>query len=56
VLVGIAGTSAKPSFLLWDKVWSKVNDPVEEIWLLRAAIATLEWFEEGNVKKAEGVK
>ncbi|CAE6499296.1 unnamed protein product [Rhizoctonia solani] len=56
VLTGIAGTSAKPSFLLWDKVWGKVNDPVEEIWLVRAAIATFEWFEEGSVKKAEGVK
>ncbi|KAF8740425.1 ARM repeat-containing protein, partial [Rhizoctonia solani] len=56
VLTGIAGTAAKPSFLLWDKVWGKVNDPVEEIWLLRAAIATLEWFEESNAKKAEGVK
>ncbi|KAF8756754.1 ARM repeat-containing protein [Rhizoctonia solani] len=39
-----------------DKVWGKVNDPVEEIWLLRAAIATLEWFEESNAKKAEGLK
>ncbi|KAH7334649.1 translational activator GCN1 [Rhizoctonia solani] len=56
VLTGIAGTTAKPSFLLWDKVWSKVSDPVEELWLVRAAVATLEWFEEGNAKKAEGVK
>ncbi|CAE6494446.1 unnamed protein product [Rhizoctonia solani] len=56
VLTGIAGTTAKPSFLLWDKVWSKVNDPAEEVWLVRAAVATLEWFEEGNAKKAEGVK
>ncbi|EUC57504.1 translational activator GCN1 [Rhizoctonia solani AG-3 Rhs1AP] len=56
VLTGIAGTAAKPSFLLWDKVWGKVNDPLEEIWLVRAAVATFEWFEEGNVKKAEGVK
>ncbi|CAE6418409.1 unnamed protein product [Rhizoctonia solani] len=56
VLTGIAGTAAKPSFLLWDKVWGKVNDPLEEIWLIRAAVATFEWFEEGNVKKAEGVK
>ncbi|KAJ1305968.1 hypothetical protein OPQ81_010683 [Rhizoctonia solani] len=56
VLTGIAGTTSKPSFLLWDKVWGKVNDPVEEIWLVRAAVATLEWFEEGNAKKAEGIK
>ncbi|KAG8757390.1 translational activator of GCN4, partial [Ceratobasidium sp. 423] len=56
VLTSITGTTAKPSFLLWDKVWGKVNDAVEEIWLVRAAVATLEWFEEGNAKKAEGVK
>ncbi|CAE7122272.1 unnamed protein product [Rhizoctonia solani] len=56
VLTGIAGTAAKPSFLLWDKVWSKVNDALEEIWLVRAAVATFEWFEEGSVKKADGVK
>jgi hypothetical protein len=56
VLTGIAGTAAKPSFLLWDKVWSKVNDSVEEVWLVRAAVASLEWFEAGNAKKSEGLK
>lgn len=56
ILTGIAGTAAKPSFLLWDKVWAKVNDPIEEVWLLRAATAVLEWFEGGNGKKTAGVK
>jgi hypothetical protein len=43
--------------LLWDKVWNKVNDPMEEVWLLRAAIGALEWFESGgNGKKTEGLR
>ncbi|KAG9085998.1 translational activator of GCN4, partial [Ceratobasidium sp. UAMH 11750] len=57
ILTGIAGTSAKPSFLLWDKVWNKVNDPIEETWLLRAAVGALEWFESGSGgKKTEGLR
>ncbi|KAG9126171.1 translational activator of GCN4, partial [Ceratobasidium sp. 392] len=57
VLTGIAGTSAKPSFLLWDKVWNKVNDPIEETWLLRAAVGAFEWFEGGGGgKKTEGLR
>ncbi|QRV98281.1 translational activator gcn1 [Ceratobasidium sp. AG-Ba] len=57
VLTGIAGTSTKPSFLLWDKVWSKVNEPTEEAWLLRAAVGALEWFEPGlGSKKNEGLR
>ncbi|QRV84214.1 translational activator gcn1 [Ceratobasidium sp. AG-Ba] len=57
VLTGIAGTSTKPSFLLWDKVWSKVNEPIEEAWLLRAAAGALDWFEPGlSSKKNEGLR
>ncbi|OCH93463.1 ARM repeat-containing protein [Obba rivulosa] len=35
---------AKPSFLLWDKVWQKVSDTEDEHWLLRASLAALSFF------------
>ncbi|EGO00628.1 hypothetical protein SERLA73DRAFT_71629 [Serpula lacrymans var. lacrymans S7.3] len=37
----LTGTPTKPSFLLWDKVYQKVNDPEDENWLLRAANVAL---------------
>ncbi|KIJ11894.1 hypothetical protein PAXINDRAFT_157123 [Paxillus involutus ATCC 200175] len=33
----LIGTPTKPSFLIWDKVYQKINDAEEELWLLRAA-------------------
>ncbi|KIJ63493.1 hypothetical protein HYDPIDRAFT_175892 [Hydnomerulius pinastri MD-312] len=33
----LTGTVTKPSFLLWDKVYQKITDAEEEIWLLRAS-------------------
>ncbi|KAF9234000.1 armadillo-type protein [Melanogaster broomeanus] len=33
----LVGTSTKPSFLIWDKVYQRIHDPEEELWLLRAA-------------------
>ena len=31
-----AGTSAKPFFLIWDKVYQKLANEAEEKWLIRA--------------------
>jgi len=32
----LIGTAAKPSFLMWDKVYQKITDVDDETWLLRA--------------------
>lgn len=40
----VAMSSAKPSFLLWDKVYQKLGDPNEEKWFLRACEAALKHF------------
>lgn len=32
----LTGTAAKPSFLMWDKVYQKITDMDDETWLLRA--------------------
>ncbi|KAF9479098.1 ARM repeat-containing protein [Pholiota conissans] len=40
----ITTTSAKQSFLLWDKVYQKVTSEEDERWLLRAADAALQYF------------
>ncbi|KIK62847.1 hypothetical protein GYMLUDRAFT_242480 [Collybiopsis luxurians FD-317 M1] len=61
-LQGIAasgtGTGAKPSFLLWDKVYGKTGearDEESERWLLRAVDKALGCFE-GKVGKSEGLR
>lgn len=36
---------SKPSFLLWDKVYQKLNGEDDEKWLLRAAQASLAFFQ-----------
>ena len=33
----LTGTSTKPSFLVWDKVYQKLSDAEDAKWLLRAA-------------------
>ncbi|KAH7929550.1 ARM repeat-containing protein [Leucogyrophana mollusca] len=40
----LTGTLTKPSFLLWDKVYQKITEPAEEIWLLRAADALFDFL------------
>ncbi|EIW80197.1 ARM repeat-containing protein [Coniophora puteana RWD-64-598 SS2] len=40
----LVGTQAKPGFLVWDKVYGKLTDPVEEEWLVRAAGVALEYL------------
>ena len=32
----VAGSSAKPFFLVWDKVYQKLNSEDDEKWLVRA--------------------
>lgn len=43
---------AKPSFLLWDKVYQKLNAVEDETWLLRAAEAALSYFQ-GELMRSE---
>jgi hypothetical protein len=33
----LIGTPTKPSFLIWEKVYQKIDDAEEALWLLRAA-------------------
>ncbi|KAF9471327.1 hypothetical protein BDN70DRAFT_939027 [Pholiota conissans] len=40
----ITTTSAKQSFLLWDKAYQKVTSEEDERWLLRAADVALQYF------------
>lgn len=37
----LTGTQAKPSFFISDKIYSKLTDAEEEIWLLRAVNLSL---------------
>lgn len=43
-LQSVAAASPKPSFLLWDKVYQKLNSEEEERWLLRAVEVVLPFF------------
>lgn len=42
----IGSIGARQSFLLWDRVYQKITDEVEEHWLLRAIDASLLYFSE----------
>lgn len=44
VVSAIVTSTAKQSFLLWDKVYQKITDAEEEKWLLRATEAALHYF------------
>lgn len=37
----LTGSTSKPSFLFWEKVYQKLNTLEEETWLLRALLASL---------------
>ncbi|KAG6915850.1 hypothetical protein DXG01_009609 [Tephrocybe rancida] len=54
-LTSIASGSTKPSFLLWDKVYQKTSDPIDEKWLLRAWEASLHYFK-GEFGKNENLR
>ncbi|RXW23690.1 hypothetical protein EST38_g2167 [Candolleomyces aberdarensis] len=45
VVSSLVTSSTKQPFLLWDKVYQKLTDTTEELWLLRAAEAALQYFE-----------
>ncbi|KXN82440.1 Translational activator gcn1 [Leucoagaricus sp. SymC.cos] len=52
VIGAIATSSAKPSFLLWDRVYQKVTEETEEKWLLRALEVSLKYFQKDLKKNA----
>lgn len=43
-IIAIAASAVKPSFLLWEKVYQKATETVDEIWLLRALEVSLRYF------------
>ncbi|KAI9068620.1 ARM repeat-containing protein [Trametes sanguinea] len=45
-LQSITAAGSKPSFLLWEKAYQKLSSEDEELWLLRAAEATLPLFKD----------
>ncbi|KAJ3552008.1 hypothetical protein NM688_g4384 [Phlebia brevispora] len=47
----LLNAGAKPSFLLWDKVFQKVNDVQDEIWLLHAGEEVISFFAPELLKK-----
>lgn len=46
---------SKPSFLVWDKVYQKLTDVEEEIWLLRAVESTAAFFN-AEIERAEQLR
>lgn len=52
---GLLTTGAKPSFLLWDKVYRKLTTAQEETWLLRALEAVL-LSEEDKITKDQALR
>lgn len=51
-LQSLIATGAKPSFLLWEKVYQKLAEPEDQVWLLRAGEAVLE-FHKSEILKSE---
>ena len=49
-LMSIVSGSTKPSFLLWDKVYQKLSDSIDENWLLQAWEASLLYYKSEFVK------
>ena len=47
----LLAAGAKPSFLLWDKVYQKVNDILDETWLLHASEEVIPFFKDELLKK-----
>ncbi|KAI0343486.1 ARM repeat-containing protein [Trametopsis cervina] len=54
-LHGLLATGAKPSFLLWDKVYQKLVDPEDERWLLRA-VEEVFLFSQADLKTSEAAR
>lgn len=47
----LLNASPKPSFLLWDKVYQKVNYAQDELWLLHTSEKVLSYFANELSKK-----
>lgn len=43
--MAIAASTTKQPFLTWDKVYQKLVDPKDEMWLLRACEGSVRFFE-----------
>ncbi|KDQ20094.1 hypothetical protein BOTBODRAFT_101949 [Botryobasidium botryosum FD-172 SS1] len=54
-LQGITATGAKPSFLLWEKVYQKLTTADDEAWLLRAAQSTFA-YATSDLEKTEALR
>jgi len=54
-LQALSATGTKPSFLLWDKVYVKVTDAEDQLWLLRACEAVFSFFA-SDLKKNETLR
>ncbi|KAG8955662.1 translational activator of GCN4 [Tulasnella sp. 424] len=54
-LQAIPVPSAKPSFLIWDKVYQKLTDPVDEMWLIRALEVAVRQYR-GELKQNEPLR
>lgn len=46
----LSSSSNKPSFLFWDKIFQKLTDPDDEIWLLRACEGALSYLKSDLAK------
>ncbi|KAI5120166.1 hypothetical protein M0805_008433 [Coniferiporia weirii] len=51
----LAGSAAKPSFLVWEKVYQKLTSAEDEIWLLRALSSALVALK-SELKKNEHIR
>ncbi|EKM53603.1 uncharacterized protein PHACADRAFT_125439 [Phanerochaete carnosa HHB-10118-sp] len=49
----LLATGAKPSFLLWDKVYQKLVEPEDQAWLLRAGEAVLSYYKNDILKSEQ---
>ncbi|GJE94641.1 ARM repeat-containing protein [Phanerochaete sordida] len=52
-LQGLLTSGAKPSFLLWEKVYQKLAEPEDQAWLLRAGEAVLSFYKSDIVKSEQ---
>jgi hypothetical protein len=49
----LASISTKPTFLFWDKIYQKLPDTDDEMWLLRASSTALEYLENDLAKNEQ---
>ena len=49
----LLATGAKPSFLLWEKVYQKLAEAEDQVWLLRAGEAVLSFYKDEMMKSEQ---